>query len=92
MKYWLGTLREYNWDKEYNYDYLIPAKTETQAFRKLKEFARGWYSEDKPKWDGEDRTWDFSSVLVQVRGVDRTTKKEFIERMLRLYTLEGGEL
>lgn len=90
MKHWIGTLREYNGGKEYNFDYLIQAKTEGQAYRTLKAYARDWYELDKPTWDSDTDCWDFFDVAVRVCGVMPITKARFIERMLDQYTLERG--
>lgn len=80
--YFAAQITEHNGKQQYTQDYLINAKDFFQAEEKIKEIAYGRYDEG---FVDENGTYFFldGAIVLDVAILCRTTKKEFIELLLK---------
>lgn len=85
--YFAAQLTEYNGEQQYTHDYLIKAASFEEAEKKIREMA-------STRYDGgvedEGGTYYFldGAIVIDVAILCRTTKKEFIEVLLKEVTIK----
>lgn len=87
-KYYAGVLKEKSGGHENSYDYIIEAKSITQARAILDECAKTWFEEEKPeKYDGG---YDFfgGETWVGIQSVTKTSKAAWLRRQFELWHLK----
>lgn len=86
MKEFEGSFKELNGEQEYHYSYLIRARTEESARKKLNKFLRTWY-QDLTLVEGDSFEYGHGERIVRVIGVSPATETEFSKSLLEWYIL-----
>ena len=85
-KFYKLNFTEHNGEQEYDYHYLIPAKSFKAAMKIAKEYIENWYEDGK--WaDKETCGYDGSNIQVEFEGLEEITPALFAVQLLNSYSI-----
>jgi hypothetical protein len=81
IKTFFFRLEEHNGEREYNYDYLIYAHSEEEAWQIARSYASDFYGDGGRKEVGEDR-WEFDggALAVEIETLQEESEEAFAIR------------
>lgn len=76
-------LTEYNGEREYGEDYLVYAADLDEAERLAHEYAKSYFCDDEPEFDGDNQyAFYCGQNIIEVGTIEEMSMEDFIERLL----------
>jgi len=87
--YFTIKMQERNGEEEYGYDFLIKANNIEEATKKAEYHIKTWYTDPNVAYNIETDEYEFfgGSIAVGYNGPNKTTKKKFIDMLIKQYTI-----